>query len=240
MIENGNEVGYSAEETTDLPLEIQTALELLLRNARSVPTDHRAVELILHRGGDNRIAAYADFTGPREKARSDPRNLVNGGRTIARFTRRNDPTSLVIKKGYEPDFKDGILELSESKSRLYGGNLRRYRIVSTNRLVQYQFMAGPRQVWIIPPQATSGLITSYGVRAVDVTTDEDLCVPGYEYHFLDDSEDPPEWVSQIPPGFIGKPSELDPDRCDASPWIDQLPVVKRFRKEVLGNWSASR
>ncbi len=231
---DGEEYGVSAEETTDLPLEIQTALEMLLRNAQRIPTDHKAVELILRRGGDNRIAAFADFTRPRENARSDPANLVNGGRTIARFTRPGDPRSLVIERGYEPDFEDGILEHTVSKSRLYGGKLERFRIVSTNREVQYLFMAGPKQVWIIPPQATSRLITSYGVRAIDVITDEDLCLPGFEYHFLDETEDPPEWVSQIPPGFVGEPSPLDPDRCNASAWIDRMPVVKQFRKEVLG------
>ncbi len=233
VTEHGEEFCYSAEETTDLPLEIQTALETLLRNARSIPTDHQAVERILRRGGDDRIAAFADFSGPREKARSDARNLVNRGRSIARFTRANDPGSLVFTRGFEPDFGGGILEVSTSKSRLYGGVVDRYRIVSTNRQVQYLFMAGPKQVWIIPPQVTSNLITSYGVRAIDVIHDEDLCVPAYEYHFLDDSEDPPEWVTQIPPGFAGKPSPLDPARCDASPWIDRMPVVQRFRREVL-------
>lgn len=234
VVEDGEEFGVSAEETTDLPLEIQTALETLLRNASRIPTDHQAVERILRRGGDDRIAAFADFTRPREKARSDPAQRINDGRSIAHFTRPGEPESLVIEPGYEPDFREGILETSTSHSRLYGGRLARYRIVSTNREIQYLFMAGPKQVWIIPPQATSSEITSYGVRAIDVVADEDLCVPGYEYHFLDESEDPPEWVSQIPPGFVGPPSPLDPDRCDASAWIDRLPLVERFRREVLG------
>ena len=231
---DGREEAYSAEETTDLPLEIQTALESLLQRARPVRTDHVAVERILRRGPDDRVEAYADFIRPREKARANKHNLVNGGRPIARFTRSNDPTSLVITRGFEPDFREGILEVSRSKSRLYGGRLRRFRIVSQNREVQYLFMAGPRQVWIIPPQATSTAITSYGVRAIDVRAAEDLCVPGYEYHFLDDSTDPPEWVDQIPKGYVGKPSKIDPDRCDASPWIDRLPIVRHFRREVLG------
>jgi hypothetical protein len=234
VVVDGQELVYSAEETTDLPLEIQTALETLLGLARPIRTDHAAVERILRRGPDDRVEAYADFTGPRARAQSDPRNRVNRGRSIARFTRANDPTSLVITRGFEPDFRDGTLEVARSKSRLYGGRLRRFRIVSQNREVQYLFMAGPRQVWIIPPQATSTEITSYGVRAIDVPADEDLCIPGYEYHFLDDSSDPPEWVSQIPKGYVGKPSKLDPDRCNASPWIDQLPIVRKFRKEVLG------
>jgi hypothetical protein len=105
--------------------------------------------------------------------------------------------------------------------------------VSRNRVIQYLFMASPRQVWIVPPQTTALRITSYGVRAIDVPADEDLCVPGYEYHFLDDSEDPPVFVSQIPTGYAGKPSAIDPDRADASPWIERLPVVKRFRRVVL-------
>jgi hypothetical protein len=233
VVENGMEVSYSAEETTDLPLEIQTALETLLRNARSIPTDHQAVERILRRGGESRTVAYADFTRPRQEARSDPRNLVNGGRRIARFTRKHDPASLVFTKGYEPDFDEGILEVSHSQSRLYGGRIDRYRIVSTNRRVQYLFMAGPKQVWIIPPQATSSLITPYGVRAIDVAVDDELCVPAYEFHYIDELAEPPVWVSQIPAGFVGEPSPIDPARCDASPWIDRLPVVKRFRREVL-------
>jgi len=230
---DGEQVLCSAEETTDLPLEIQTALETLLQRARPIRTDHLAVERVLRRGGDDRIAPFRDFTAPRERARQDPANLVNGGRSIAWFERADDPASLVIAAGFEPDFRAGVVERSVSKSRLYGGRLRRFRIVSRNREVQYLFMAGPRQVWIIPPQATSLLLTSYGVRAVEVAADENLCVPGYEYDFVDDSQDPPERVSQIPAGFAGKPSPLDPDRCDASPWIDGLPVVQQFRREVL-------
>ena len=59
-------------------------------------------------------------------------------------------------------------------------------------------------------------------------------MPGYEYHYLDDTVDPPEWVSQIPAGYVGEPSEIDASRCDASPWIERLPVVREFRRRVLG------
>jgi len=224
---------YSAEETTDLPLEIQTALEILLRRCASIPKDQQAVSLILRRGGAGQTGAFADFTGPRARAHADPRNLVNGGRPIARFTRKNDPTSLVFVKGYEPDFAEGVCEQAESRSRLFGGRVRRFRILSVNRRIQYLFMAGPRQVWIIPPQTTAALFTPYGVRAVDVIADDDLSLPAYEYHYLDESVDPPEWYSQIPPGFVGPPSPLDPDRYDASPWIDRMPVIEQFRREVL-------
>jgi hypothetical protein len=231
---DGEKMECSAEETTDLPLEIQSALESLLQLARPVRTDHVAVERILRRGRNDRIEAFRDFVAPRERARQDPGNLPNGGRSITHFTRPGDPTTLVIHEGYEPDFQGGVLEETTSKSTLYGGRLRRFRIVSTNREVQYLFIAGPKQVWICAPQATSPEITSYGVRAVDVLADEGLSLPGYEYHFLDNSVDPPEWVSQIPAGYAGEPSPVDDSRCDASPWIDQLPVVQRFRREVLG------
>ena len=71
------------------------------------------------------------------------------------------------------------------------------------------------------------------MRTIDVIADEDLCCPGFEYHFLDESEDPPVMVSQIPEGFAGDPSEFDPSRADAAAWLDQLPVVREFRRKVL-------
>ena len=86
---------------------------------------------------------------------------------------------------------------------LYGGRLERYRILSANRRIQYLFFSGPLQVWIIPPQATTTVLSSFGVRTVDVVVDDDLCCPGYEYHFLDDTVDPPEFYSQIPEGYAG-------------------------------------
>ncbi len=231
--QGGEEWVESDEATTDLPLEIQTALESLIRRVSRIPTDHEAVALVLRRGPDDRVEPYRDFSGPRRHAQADRRNLVNGGRSIARFARRRDPTSLRIAKGYEPDFAAGILEVEESKSRLYGGLLRRYRILSRNQQVQYLFFAGPRQVWIGALQATTTELSSYGVRTIDVPADEDLLLPGYEYHFLDEAEDPPVFVSQIPKGFAGPSSEVDPSRADASPWLDRVPVIRQFRRQVL-------
>ena len=229
----GYEAYASAEETTDLPLEIQSALESLLRKVRRPLRDEAALGLILRQGPDDRIEPYRDFSEPRRIANADPRQRVHGGRPIARFTRRNDPTSLVFVPGYQPDFARGIIEISESTSRLYGGRLSRYRILSANRRIQYLFFAGPRRVWIVPPQATSTQLASYGVRPLDVEAPEELSIPGFEYHFMDDSEDPPVLVSQIPPGYVGPVSEIDPSRRSASPWIDEMPVVREFRKQVL-------
>ncbi len=237
---DGQEVEHSAEETTDLPLEIQTALETLSRRARRVPFDDDAVALVLRRGNDARIEPYRDFLEPRVRARSDPRNLVNRGRSVARFTRKHDPTSLRFARGFEPDFERGVIGVSTSTSKLYGGRLKRFRILSKNRTIQYLFFAGPHQVWITPPQTTAGHLTSYGVRAIDVIADENLCIPGYEYHFLDDSTEPPQLVSQIPEGFAGAPSPFDPARADASRWLDQLPVIQEFRRKILGAPRGSR
>ena len=61
-----------------------------------------------------------------------------------KFTRRNDPTSLRFVTGYEPDFNRGIIETSQSNSRLYHGKLQRFRILSINRKIQYGFIAGPK------------------------------------------------------------------------------------------------
>lgn len=233
VIEDGHEVVVSDESTTDLPLEIQSALESILRDTRRIPHDDDAVAMILRRGPDYRIAPYRDFTGPRQRANANPRNRIHGGRPIVRFTRKNDPTSLRFASGFEPDFRAGIVERSEGKSRLYGGRLRRYRIVSRNRLVQYLFITGPRQVWIASCQATTTEIMSYGVRTIDVPVDEDMLIPAFEYHFLDDDDDPRSLHSQIPIGFAGAVSEVDPSRCDTSPWLDKMPVIREFRRTVL-------
>ena len=230
---DGEEIEQSVEETTDLPLEIQTALETLSRKTRRVPFDEVAIALVLRRGHDDRIEPYRDFLEPRVRARSDPHNLINRGRSVARFTQKNDPTSLRFAKGFQPDFERGVVEVSTSTSKLYGGRLKRIRLLSKNRKIQYLFFAGPHNVWIIPPQTTAANLTSYGVRAIDVIADEDLCIPGYEYHFLDDSEDPPVLVSQIPEGFAGAASEFDPSRADASPWLDRIPVIREFRRKIL-------
>jgi len=232
-IENGEELLSSMESTTDLPLEIQTALETLNRKPRSVRTDESALDLILRRANHDRMPAYRDFIERRRRAAADRRNRIHRGRSIARFSRKNDPSSLRIAAGFEPDFSHGIVETSAMSSRMYGGSLRRFRILSANRTIQYLFFAGPRHVWIIPPQATTTELSSYGVRTVDVVADDDLFVPGYEYHYLDDEQDPPEIFSQIPDGYAGATHPRDDTRADASRWLDRLPVIREFRRKIL-------
>ncbi|TMA30338.1 MAG: hypothetical protein E6J87_18515 [Deltaproteobacteria bacterium] len=72
------------------------------------------------------------------------------------------------------------------------------------------------------------------MRAIDVHAAEELCVPGFEYCYVDETTQPPTLHSQIPEGFAGEPSELDPARLDASAWIERLPVIREFRAKVLG------
>jgi len=239
-LEDGELMEASDESTTDLPLEIQNALEHCLRALKRVPPDGRVLEQVLRRAPADRIAPYADFSAPRARAAADPRNRIHGGRPIARFRRPGDPDSLEFEKGYEPDFEDGIVERNRTRSQLYGGTLRRFRILSRNREIQYLFIAGPRHVWIVPPQATTTELSSYGVRTIDVAADSDLFIPGYEYHYLDDESDPPTWYSQIPEGFAGGICPADDQKADASPWLDRLPVVKAFRRRVLARRTRPR
>ncbi len=223
---------FSAEETTDLPLELNAALELINRGTTNVRTDTVALELVVRNAPTGRLEAYADFTSPRRRARADRRNLVNGGRSIARFTRRDDPASLHFVRGYEPDFKSGLIEAIPSRSSMYGGVLCRYRILSRNRRVQYMFFDTNTHVWLIPAQALTTELSTFGVRTIDVIADERLYVPGFEYHYTDDESDPPELVSQIPAGFAGAQSVHDDSRADASAWIERLPVVREFRRNL--------
>ena len=232
LIRDGEETEYSAEETTNLPLEMQTALDMISRRAGRVQRDNRAIDLVLRRAPEGRFEPYRDFSLPRQKAMSDENNRIHGGRYVACFSRENDPTSLRFVPGFDPDFRRGILEMHPMRSRLYGGAVRKFRILSKNRQIQYQFVAAPRQVWILPPQTLTTEITSYGVRTIDVNADDDVFVPGYEYHFLDESEEPPRFWSQIPEGFAGEASEVDPSRADASPWLEKLPVIQQFRRAI--------
>lgn len=222
----------SLEQTTDLPLELQTALEACNHKIKRVPYDEEIMVRILRNAPAGRVRPYADFTRLRRRAAADKRNLINGGRRVARFTRKNDPTSLVFVKGYEPDFAGGVIEHGLSSSSMYGGTLHRLRVVSANRKIQYMMFAGPTHAWVIPPQALTTELSSYGVRTVDVTADEDLFVPGFEYHYMDDSVDPPELFSQIPEGYAGAPNIDDDSRADASAWLEKLPVVRELRRHV--------
>jgi len=212
----------SAEETTNLPYELHFALDDISRRRRR-RRDDRALALVVRRAPAGRIAAYADFSAPRRLAAR--RFQVNGGRPVARFTRRGDPGSLVFARGYEPDFSRGLLERSVSASSFYGGRIEKHRILSTNRRLQYLFLASPTHAWMCPPQTLDRTLSSYGVRTLDVLADEDAFLPGYEYH--------EDGASQIPAGFAGAPHPDNPDRSDASAWIEALPVIAEFRARVL-------
>ncbi|MEO0998636.1 MAG: hypothetical protein AAFX58_14050 [Pseudomonadota bacterium] len=233
VLEDGREVWYSAEETTNLPLELVAALDAASRRRQRTPHDSEALALVLKNAPDDRVEPYRDFYGPRERAAADPARQINGGRPIARFTDPAAPESLRIVPGFEPDFRHGRIDVSYARSTLYGGEIRKYRFVSTNRQIQYMVVAGPAQVWLIPPQTLDTELMSYGLREVDVAVPEPLCLPGYEFHYLDESTDPPTLHSQLPAGFAGPPSPLDPDRADASPWNERLAPIREFRKTVL-------
>lgn len=232
-IQNGVEMVVSVESTTDLPLEMQTALESLLSWTKRPQSGKGVIESVLRQAPSSRVEPYRDFVLPRVKASANRKNLINRGRPIARFTRRNDPESLKLTSGFEPDFAGGIIERSQSKSRLYGGQLHRFRILSTNRQIQYYFIAGPKHVWIIPPQALTTELSSYGVRTIDVLADDDLFVPGYEYHHFEETKTGFELYSQIPEGFAGEVCPVDDAKADASPWLDRIPLIQQFRREVL-------
>ena len=88
-------------------------------------------------------------------------------------------------------------------------------------------MAGPHHAWIVNPQAFTVDLSSYALRTVDVIADEDLCIPGYEFH---DNDGSGAVDSQIPDGFAGPVCPMDPDRADASPWNERLPVIRSFRR----------
>ncbi len=213
---------HSAEETANLPYELQFALDELSRRGKKL-RDTAAMELIVRAAPRGRIEPYVDFCAPRRNAAA--RHREHGGRPVARFLRKGDPASLRFARGYEPSFARGILEQDTSSSAFFGGPVKKMRVLATNRRIQYLFLAAPAHVWIGPPQLLTTELSSYGVRTLDVLADEDLFLPGYEYH--------EEAQSQIPAGFAGAPHPDNPDRADAAAWLEALPVIRAFRAEVL-------
>ncbi len=235
MVQDGYEMLVSDESTTDLPLEMQTAVEKILGLSNKPRNGKGVLELILRQGPDDRIEPYQDFSRPRQLAAANKKNLINRARPIATFTEPGKPQSLVVVNGFQPDFANGVIETSFSKSKLYGGRLKRFRILSMNRKIQYYFVAGAKHVWMFPPQALTTELSSYGVRTVDVEADDDLFIPGYEYHHYETNDDGEEELySQIPEGFAGEECPADAAKADASAWLDKIPMIAEFRKIVLG------
>jgi hypothetical protein len=213
---------HSVEETTNLPYELQFALDALSRRGAR-RRDDAALALFVREAPSGRLEPYADFLAPRRRAAS--RHRENGGRPVAYFRQAGEPRSLAFARGYEPDLRAGIVERGTSSSSFFGGPVERVRVLATNRRVHYLFFASPTHVWLAPPQLLSRELSSYGVRVDDVGADEALCLPGFEYH--DDEE------SQIPAGFAGAPHPENPDRADAAAWLERLPIVQAFRRTVL-------
>ncbi len=226
-VENGETHWYSAEETTNLPFEIQNALDQVSRRVAKPHPDRQSLSLILRDAPDDRVRPYADFSTPRRVAMQNPAKRINGNKPVAWFEDDTDPRSLKFASGYAPDFGKGLVSASSSRSKLYGGPIMRFRIRSMNAEIQYLFMRAPTQSWIIPPQPVALNLMSYGVHTVDAHVDEKLCIPGYEYHFADDDEED-GLFSQIPRGFAGSASKIDPERADASPWTHNMPVIRDF------------
>lgn len=220
---------YSAEETTNLPFEIQEALDTVSQRGPRRQTDRQVLSLILRNAPSNRVSPYRDFQAPRDRAMAIASQQINSNKSIAWFEDENDPASLKFVSGYEPDFKT-VIDVSTSRSTMYGSPIHKYRIASSNRRVQYLFVHGPKHVWIVNPQALSTEISSYGLRTVDAVVDEDLVIPGYEFV---DNEGSGEVDDQIPPGFAGDVCPVDPDRADASPWNEAMPVIQAFRRAIV-------
>ncbi|NNF66521.1 MAG: hypothetical protein HKM98_03325 [Gammaproteobacteria bacterium] len=218
----------SAEETTDLPFELQAALDDVSRRGPRSRNDHQLLSLVLRNAPADRVWPYRDFEGPREKAMSASKNRINNNQSIAWFAEHGKPESLQFEPGFEPDFA-AIVDSSDSRSTMYGGDIKKYRIASKNRQVQYLFVKSPTHTWIVNPQSFTSELSSYGLRTVDVVADEDFSIPGYE--FADNNGDG-HTEDQIPAGFVGAPCPFDNDRADASPWNHRLPVITAFHKAI--------
>ena len=170
----------SAEETTNLPFEMQAALDDVSQRSARTKGDRKILFLILRNAPANRIRPYHSFESPRAKAMGVPANRINDNAPISWFEHDDDPRSLKFEPGFEPDFK-AVIDVSTSQSYMYGGQIEKYRIASRNRLVQYLFVEGPKHVWLIHPQSVTTELSTFGLRTIEVNADEDMGIPGYEF-----------------------------------------------------------
>ncbi len=242
VLEDGEEVFVSMEETTNLPLEIQSTLDTTSRKVPFLRQDSEAIRLIIRRAPYSRSEPYRDFTAPRLEA-AQRNGSINKGKRIAYFTRENDPRSLRFVKAFEPDYQNGIVEISIDRgvlSELYGGRVEKYRILSTNRELCYQFLAGTDIVWANPPQAMTRQLTSYGVRPIDVNFDGDAFLSGVDYYEEDETNGQPTVFTQIPQGYVGRINPVLENLAETSKWNNRLPHIEEFKKRVLGNGRTSR
>ena len=115
-VDGDDELFASAEETTNLPFELQAALDDLSRRGGKARPDHRAIGLVLRRGPDGRVEPYADFSQPR--ARAIAGGEFNDGQPVAWFDDPARPASLRFAKGYAPDLRHGLLDTAVSRSNL--------------------------------------------------------------------------------------------------------------------------
>jgi len=99
-VDGDDELYASAEETTNLPFELQAALDDLSRRGGRARPDHRAIALVLRRGPDGRVEPYADFTRPRDRAIEN--GEFNDGHPVAWFDHPLRPASLRFASGYAP------------------------------------------------------------------------------------------------------------------------------------------
>ncbi|MBN3041300.1 MAG: hypothetical protein JW867_09225, partial [Candidatus Omnitrophica bacterium] len=238
VVENGEEVFVSMEETTNLPYEIQSTLDELSTRASLLRQDAKAVRLVLRRAPNTRPEPYQDFVAPRRDAaqRIQP---VNRGRKIAYFTRKGNPRSLRFAKGFEPDYHNGLVEVSTDSGALadlYGGEVKKYRFLSKNKEVCYQFLAAPNIFWVNPPQAAAGELTSYGVRPIDVNFDDNAFLSGLDYYEEPDPENSVAGFSQIPQGYAGKTNDILENLSDTSKWNDKLPHIRVFKRKFINRF----
>ena len=156
--EEDGQTEYSAEETTNLPYEMQGALDELRRRTKEVPWDARALRRIL-RGAGGRFEAYADFIGPSRRAAAKPATASTrapGGGFESR------KTGLPAHRAGASRPTSDAWERCRSASRSMAAS-REAAHPLAEREIQYQFVAGPAR--LDHPASAHHRLSSYGVRS---------------------------------------------------------------------------
>ncbi len=208
--------GANGEITTDVPGEIEQALNGIVARSQLNDDNYQAYDMVLPflERKEDIPDSFADvITNP----------AVNDDNPIGHFKDDNDPSTFEFESGYEPNFNSGLIETYDDVNKLYGP-VKVYRFVSVNRKIQFKFIVDAKgRKFVGSIQSTEEKITSYGTRSEIVHADRKLYAAVLRNMNGGSISIPARYIGPIAAG----------NYSDISAWTNALPFFKEFEAKYL-------
>jgi len=215
--------GYDEQYQT-LPSAVQEKLEGLKNSAAAIPTKEGFYKVL----GLGEEHPY-DPAIMQSVMLSQIKNIVNPiGLSKSLFQTPQ------YERGLRPDFTS--CRTYETQSLLYGGKVTTYVVSSEDGAVEYLFnvavVNGVTKVWIGGLQYAHPKLTRQGIPSVPINAPWFYMTPAFEYASNIETLKTKMGVdlsSYMRPQNIYRPEKY----IDMSSFLDQLPIIKDFRAQVL-------